>query len=329
MDSNSLQERSTGLESMDPETLLSDLAAMRMRETKYLMCADYVHRSSACLTPSVSEHEVLDRRTQIIQWLVKMCEQCQYQQCIVWMTMNVLERFLAVEQEESEKRTLCAGSFWRRYMLAATASFYIVSKIHEYSAIPIEVMATLTRGAFTAEDIEEMEQVILRRLTWLVNPVTPHAVSEYLIALIPSDDPEERENLLHLTTLQLDAMVYDYELCRSCTASKIAVGALLNTIEILSRGIQPETLNDYTNCLSFAIQSDCSFERGIFKQVQERLHEVLYFQESFSSATSGPGSKKNASEDDHCSTRKNNFDLFLPRADSPRSVYSQAASMEF
>jgi hypothetical protein len=60
-------------------------------------------------------------------------------------------------------------------------------KIHEPEAMDPDTVSTLSRGTYSAHDIENMELQILKALEWRVNPPTSVSFARQLLALLPDD----------------------------------------------------------------------------------------------------------------------------------------------
>ena len=335
------------------ETLLSGLEAMRLREGEYRWCADDYIRRRKCPNSSSSEkvvmglNQVVDFRTNIINWFNNMCDRCGFDQTTVFTAVNTLDRFMAVGGHTVDSNK---GSF-SFYLLAAAASFYTIAKIHEHSAVPVEVLAKLSGGSFTVDQIESMERKLLSTLGWIVNPVTPQAVAHHLLSLWSFDNLKVQQVVSELTTLQLDAVVYDYDLCRCSSSSTLAASALWNAVDSLALE-DPEPLNRFFHVLETAMgwefllpsnRCNRSTEKNAIsalEQVRQRLYEVFSHREAQSSGKTAsaatmtpPTPLSMPSGDNSClhgdETHSPDKDLrIVMEKSSPKSVLVEAASMD-
>lgn len=218
------------------DLLVERILAMKEREADY-QSGDYLNRlgrtdSDGTKTTSgeVPESPPVDVecRSRMCEWAFSVVDNCQYQRQTVGVAMNLLDRFLDAADWALADRSA--------FQLAAITSLYTAIKIGEPSAISVATMAVLSRGKYTAPQIEAMERVLLDTDRWLLHPPTAghfgRAVAEWLAR---RDGRYHLEPLLELIDVQLDAAVADYRLCccgdPSVTPSVVALCAVQNAME--------------------------------------------------------------------------------------------------
>jgi Cyclin, N-terminal domain len=190
-------------------------------------------------SPSVSHHVSVDMtsRSKIRDWFEKICTFCQYKDeaLLVEIAMNCLDRFILTLQGSYCCRDQC------EYQLAAVSCLYLAVKVHAREALSAENMATISRGTYTVEQIEEMERRILSALHWHINPPTTSCfVREYVNILmarlqLSEQDQERLEAVLNLIQKQIRTASDDCSLM-GLPSSTIALAALMNAITTLEVG---------------------------------------------------------------------------------------------
>ena len=138
----------------------------------------------------------------------------------------------------------------RLFQLISTTCLYTAVKMHEIQAITPSLLADLSQGAFTAEDVEEMEVVLAQTLQWRLNPPTSLAFVRHYLDLVPRK----------LMSRQLKSIAYrlavfqtEYALADEClfTERKAAVAfwAVENTLTQLH--IYDDELSAYMSSAVF------------------------------------------------------------------------------
>jgi hypothetical protein len=281
------------------EETLETLAAMCHQEDAGYLAKDWLRlgqseSSSGHRRSPLHWEEAVDIecREKMVAWCVQVVDFCELSRATVEITMSYLDRFLATSAGTT------ARSDRRSYQLACMAALYTAVKIHEPKAIPPELVARFSNGAFTSRDIEAMEVTLLRALKWRVNPPTSWDFVHTLMSLIPSDllTKDLRQTAVDLALLQTELAVANYEFV-TVKASIIAYSALMNSLETL--GI----VNEVSYILSQPLKIRCDGNHVV--SVQDLLYQLVAQQQS---------SNVNAT---HCPQRVVN-DTF-PKATSPRT----------
>ncbi|KAG7353465.1 cyclin-like protein [Nitzschia inconspicua] len=165
-------------------------------------------------------------RRQIAAWVVNIMDACNYKTEYAAITMSLLDRFV---HSRDGRHVLLDRS---EYQLAALAALYTSVKIHCPQALSPDLVAKLSQGAFTREDVERMEQKLLFALQFRVNPPTVMDFVRSYLCMVPSEslDNQSRAVLLDLASLQAEVSVLDATFI-SIKASHVAFGSLMNAIE--------------------------------------------------------------------------------------------------
>ena len=250
---------SSSLTHKDTEELVSSIQAMRRREVDYLT-GDYLHHQPfSCQEDSVD----VECRSKMCQWCVQLVDHCHFSRETAAIAMNLLDRFM-----DARPQTLLDR---KSYQLAAIACLYTTVKVHEQQAISPETMASLSRGAYSSRDIQDMERTVLQATRWLIHPPTASTFTHYFSALLVGCmDDNAMNTLLELTALQTDMSIHDYDLCM-WNPSYISYAAIMNSLESM---VVPESVQQKVDCiLSAAAHIDR--QSMIIQDVQIRLYQDL------------------------------------------------------
>lgn len=228
---------------MSPAT--STLEAMRQQEEKNYICRDYLyHEINGARKTNVPQNAVnVGCRTSMLQWTVTVVDFCGFDNETMEISMNYLDRFL--QTPAGVEALSCRNVF----QLAAMTSLYTAIKINSPEALTPSLLAELSQGAYTAEQVEEMELIMLQALGWCVNPPTAASFVREIMSLIPSsvmiDNEDLSEAVYDIARVQCEYAVGDYELV-TVRKSVIAISALANAFECLNIHFDLNTFLRYT-----------------------------------------------------------------------------------
>ncbi|KAL7540235.1 hypothetical protein ACHAWF_006626 [Thalassiosira exigua] len=198
------------------------LAIMLEQEVTAYACRDYLscHDGFDCsrITPR--------NRAAIVDWCHAIVDRIQCERANVAVAMNILDRFVGAPGSEEFLRDRL------KYQLAAVTSLYISLKLNEQVTLGSDGFAVLSEGAYDVDDIEETERLILRRLSWRVNPPTSDQVGRRILQLL-SPPGATRELMSEILVEQAEESVRDIRLS-SQRPSTIAMAAILNALEHVS-----------------------------------------------------------------------------------------------
>jgi hypothetical protein len=282
------------------EETLETLAAMCHQEDTGYLVKDWLwlgqseSSSSGHRRPPLHWEEAVDIecRDKMVAWCIQIVDLCEFSHVTVEITMSYLDRFLATPEGTTARNDRSS------YQLACMASLYTAVKIHEPKAIPPELVARFSDGAFSSRDIEAMEVTLLRSLKWRVNPPTSWDFVHKLMSLAPSDllTKDLRQTAVDLALRQTELAVANYEFV-TVRASIIAYSAVMNSLDTL--GI----VHEVGYIVSQPLEIHCDGDHVV--SVREFLYQLVAQQQP---------SNVNAS---HCPHRLIN-DTF-PKATSPQT----------
>lgn len=239
-------------------SLISKIEVMRMREVRY-KTGDYLRHPRLAHVEGVVD---ISCRAQMIDWMVKIIDHCKFRRETVAIATKLLDRFMMVTDWALTDRSA--------FQLAAITSLYTAIKIHEPTVLSVASMARLSRNAYTAEQIETMERVVLQANQWLLNPSTAMDFSRQFSELISRADPRYNSaTLVELTKVQLETTLRDYEFAL-LPASSAAFAAVMNAVD--SMGLSQEV--EYHQLEQF-LMSTIQIDSVSLEGVRTRLYEGL------------------------------------------------------
>jgi hypothetical protein len=262
------------------EMQVSNLQALRRQEESGYQSHDYLHQqapqrspASGPQTPSSSSSAVdAECRFRMAEWCYQIVDYCKFQRDTVAITMKLVDRLLstpAAAQEILNDRGV--------FQLATMTSLYTAVKIHEPEAIEPSLIASLSRGSFTSEQVEAMEFKILNALQWRVNPPTALFFVQQYLDLVPSHilNDKVRAAVLEVAKFQTELAVCDYDLS-TVNASSIAFAALLNALESLDHQLDPKIAAQIEITLAEAALIDSRSSQ--LSAIRIRLYEAIHKQ---------------------------------------------------
>lgn len=166
-------------------------------------------------------------RAKMVDFCYEVAEYCMSDRETVSIAMSYLDRFLRTPAglEVCQNQDL--------FKLAAMTCHYTTIKIHEPPAVPPEVISEMSLGAFSVEQAEDMEFVILQSIGWRVNPPTSYAFLRQFLYLIPAGimTSDRKEAAYEAAVEQLDFALRDRHFVKD-SQSHVAMSALLNALKV-------------------------------------------------------------------------------------------------
>jgi hypothetical protein len=138
--------------------------------------------------------------------------------------MSHLDRYLASCPNAVDKN---------HFQLLSMTCLYLAIKLNEYkhllipgSVSSMDTILQLSRGFFTLEQMERMENDILQRLQWHVHPPTPQVFVKHFLFFLST----EEQGIQDLSQFMVELSVMDYFfVCYK--PSEVALAALLNAMD--------------------------------------------------------------------------------------------------
>ncbi|KMZ59955.1 Cyclin-A2-1 [Zostera marina] len=175
-------------------------------------------------------------RLVLIDWLVEVCIEDKYVPDTLYLSINILDRFLS-------KKAI----FRDRLQLLGVASLFIASKYEELKAPPVERFRELTANTYTSVDILEMEKRILKCLEFRISvPTTKTFLRRFLRAAQCSSDVLSLQ-LEYMANYLAELTLLEYDFLRFIP-SMIAASAVFLAKWTLNPSVHPwnKTLEHYS-----------------------------------------------------------------------------------
>lgn len=163
-------------------------------------------------------------REKICQWSYNVVDHFDLPRELVAISLDLFDRYMATIGNQ------CSGNM---ALLASLTTLHIAIKVHAEKRIKISTLASLSRGQFGPQHIEEMEWQILSAVGWKLHPPTLFAFISHLLMMLPNDTQHSvRKELFELSIYMAELSVCDSYFVRA-KASTVAFAAILNVIEEL------------------------------------------------------------------------------------------------
>jgi len=225
------------------QDILASLEVMRMQEESTYQCSDYFfeqqqqqQHESTSSGAAMPQHVDAECRYKMADWCYQVVDFCKFNRETVSIAMSFLDRYLSTPTGASR----CLSSK-KEFQLAAMTALYTAVKINEPEAMDPKVIAGLSRGFYTEDQVTDMELSILNSLKWRMNPPTSLSFVRAFFQLLPTKSiPKSvQEAAFELARFQTELAISDYQYC-TCKASTIAIAALLNAFEGLEHQLSLE-----------------------------------------------------------------------------------------
>jgi len=166
-------------------------------------------------------------RAVLVDWLVEVQMQFKLLQETLFLTVNTIDRFLAVEGK---------NVYRSRLQLVGVAAMFLVSKIEEVYAPAVSDFVYITDNAYSGAEIRQMELQIIRALNYdLCQPISLNFLRRYSKA----GDVDMLQHSLAKYTLEV--CLLDYHLL-STPGSLLASAALCLSLLVLDPSMTLETV---------------------------------------------------------------------------------------
>jgi len=215
--------------SRNTEAVADSLAAKIKREltTLPLNHEGYLHPSNPNM---ISAND----RTKLVDWCYSVVDHCQLSRETVASTMDMVDRFLSMPSNSVDAARVSDEALrdQSKFQLLTIAALYSSIKVHERVALSSDQFAEICSRAHTAEEIEDMERILLSGLSWRCHAPTAHQIGLSILSLILPhvDIPEVTwgfiiDEMKYLTELAVRDYYFAFE-----RTSTIALAAIFNVI---------------------------------------------------------------------------------------------------
>jgi hypothetical protein len=182
-------------------------------------CSDHVALLKS--TPSFQNHAWRER---VAEWFYDVIDHLDVPRETVYLAMNILDRYVAVNSEVQSLDKL-------EYESAAITSLFLAVRVSGAMDLKIPELLQLSRSSAQVRDILSTGTRILETLTWDHLIPTPTDFIKVLLGLLKSSiDSKTAISLFELSAYIVEISVYDQHLCGT-PAPKVAFAALLISIK--------------------------------------------------------------------------------------------------
>jgi len=211
-------------------------------------------------------------RQKMCEWSYKIVDHFNGNRELVQIAQNYLDRFV-------QKFHFDCSSF----KLAAITCLYLAIKIHNHKPISCESLTYLSNGEFTAQDITETEDLILKTLDWNLHPPTASwFCTSFHCSLPPSfilGKPSVCQLILERSCFFSELSVMEHSFS-SFYPSEVAFAAILNTLEGLRASLMSnDTKREFVRNIEEHTGLSCSSER--IKMMKDRLWALYLHSRQF------------------------------------------------
>ena len=175
-------------------------------------------------------------RTKMVDWCYSVVDHCEFSRSNVFIAASNLDRYLSTPAGQKALQSR------REFQLACMTAIYNSIKINEVETLTPKGMARVSRGDYTAQEIEACELDMLLALKWHVNPPSIIAfVWQYIAllrlilkgsshdAVLSQEEQKLMEHIIVNANYQIEMASRDYKFV-GIDASKVALAAVLNAI---------------------------------------------------------------------------------------------------
>ena len=245
--------------SRNTEDVAESLAAIIKRELTELTT---LYHHDGYLHPSDPNMISADDRTKLVDWCYHVVDHCQLSRETVASAMDMVDRFLSMPSNSVDAARVSDEALrdQSKFQLLTIAALYSSIKVHERVALSSDLFAEICSRAYTAEEIEDMERILLSGLSWRCHSPTAHQIGLSILSLILPyvDIPEVTwgfliDEMKYLTELAVRDYYFAFE-----RTSTIALAAIFNVISDTSTKEHQEILTAFLRIIMECFEFDHS-----------------------------------------------------------------------
>jgi hypothetical protein len=226
--------RSSPPSAQEQADVVDRIGVMLKQESSTYACSDYLLRrkiqnsaADKCACDESSDDDCPDLvnevdtlcREKMCEWAYRIIDHFHAPRDIVAIAFSYLDKFV----------DLCSCDR-SAFKLAAMTCLYISTKVFNGREISVKSLSQLSRGEFDVAHILEMEQIILKTLSWRLHPPTVQCFINTLYGLIPSSSIPVTRAIHQRATFFAELALFDYTFVNQ-PKSLIALASLLNAME--------------------------------------------------------------------------------------------------
>ena len=294
--------------SRDTESAAESLSIMLEKEQRHYKRRDYLNSDDVHITAS--------DRSIIVEWCYNLADHCQLNRETAAIAIDMVDRLIAIDMVDrffSKKPSSLTRLFLQdreKYQLLALSAFYIAIKINEPVAFDSDLVAAISQGMYSKEEVETTELLLLHGLRWRMCAPTSVQFANHILSLIlPQVDIQESTwgFILDEVKYQTECAV-KHSFFTKTLSSNIAIAAIFNAIQQIDRQDRRAILHSLVLIMSnedFAPPSDLLTTQS-WLQVAVKLDELA-------SVTKSPD------QQEACSFKRGTPEETLRRQNTPNS----------
>jgi Cyclin, N-terminal domain/Cyclin, C-terminal domain len=247
--------------------IASTLEVMHLQEASY-RCHDYLtcrptslKRPQAGITSPPVDAEC---RFKMVEWCYQVVDFCKFSRETVAIAMSYLDRYMSTETglPALYDRTV--------FQLAAMTCLYMAIKIHEPEAMEPRIVAQLSRGVYTEQQVTDVELEILDAIQWRMNPPTALSFINNFLALVPEStmSQSDRDTVYSAAKFQIELAVHEYSLV-TVDESTLAFAAVMNALETVACAGTMDIM------IMIAKVSSIDIHSHLMTESQDQLYQVV------------------------------------------------------
>jgi len=236
-----------------------------------------LNRSSASAVTPAS-------RGKIVQWLYDLVDYLDLQRECVAVAMSYVDRFVSSSSSKLEshhaKKVAEAQQDATIYQLVAISSLFLAAKQSDKMAIiDANVLVCVSHGSYSAQEIMDMESIIVEVLDWRLCCPTSIGIAYHAIALLAKVIARRRScsiisSVVDFCRLQIELSIMDYETSVLRSPSTVALAAIVNSMELLD--FEPQEKRAFGKVLMRRTGVDIRYNtNSIIAQTSLDLHQIF------------------------------------------------------
>ena len=177
-------------------------------------------------------------REKMVLWTFQVVDYCQLNRQTTELSVRMLDRLLSLADLDdrcSEHHHQLAQSCLQNrktYQLAAMTCLYTAIKINESQVMSPDIIASLSRGMSTTDQVVEMESRILAALEYHICGPNGIDVVDHLVQLLPSSVPTHvKRTIIERSRYAVHQSLVDYELSTMISPTMLGYAALVHTLD--------------------------------------------------------------------------------------------------
>ena len=203
-----------------------------------------------------------DDRRKLVDWCYSVVDHCQLSRETVASAMDMVDRFLSMPSNSVDAARVSDEALrdQSKFQLLTIAALYSSIKVHERVALSSDLFAEICSRTYTAEEIEDMERILLSGLSWRCHSPTAHQIGLSILSLLLPyvDIPEVTwgfliDEMKYLTELAVRDYYFAFE-----RTSTIALAAIFNVISDTSTKERQEILGAFLRVIMECFEFDHS-----------------------------------------------------------------------